>query len=89
MSTELSAVARDTWRAAVDHQAALHEAQRLMVEYDRILTRVVENYREMPAIRDMHAQASVVSDVVDAAQAYRRDLLKLLALAGGYDKEDA
>lgn len=87
MTTTLSPSALHVWREAADHQAALVEAHRLMVQGDKVLTTAMDTNHQIPTISDLHRQASVLGHQIEAAQAYRRDLLKLLALAGGYDKE--
>lgn len=80
--------ARRVWCDAGDQLSTVREKTRLIREGDQTLDRAIRDAYEMPTIEALHAQASLASDLIEAAQQYRRELLKMLALAGGYDQPE-
>ena len=74
------------WSHAQDALADIANTHRLLTEGDRELTQIIDTHAENPLPETVQAHLHPVEELIGAAQAYRRDLLRLLALAGGYDQ---
>lgn len=76
------------WSHAKDALAHVANTHRLIVEGDRELTRIIDSHTDQPKPEVVRTRLHPVEELIEAAQAYRRDLLRLLALTGGYDQPE-
>lgn len=76
------------WSTASDSLSDIEMHQMRIDHGHDALNRAIDLYGEQPTTATVRAHALAAGELVEAAQQYRRDLLKLYALCGGYDQPE-